>query len=181
MFIATHRPTKSIKGRLTKLNVRRFSIEVFKEATKHAKKKEELFLDENNIENDYFISLSDLKEVIDICLYLNNMSFKIEIRGEIRRIKGIYVMRFRWYEPDNSKRQEKCFSTSLSDTKGNELLAYQMMWDKRKEFEKEININYSARLIEKLTGEKGQFLKSEIDRERNIQLAIELLEKVKSN
>lgn len=67
---------------------------------------------------------------------------RIEVKAELRELKNVYIMRFRWYEPDNTKRQEKMFSTHLSAVKENRIKAEQLMWDKRKEFEEEVNIDY---------------------------------------
>ena len=70
---------------------------------------------------------------------------RIKIKAELRELKNMYIMRFRWYEPENPKRKEKMFSTHLSATKENKIKAEQIMWDKRKEFEEEVNLDYIPR------------------------------------
>ena len=70
---------------------------------------------------------------------------RIKVKAELRKMKNMYVMRFRWYEPGNPIRQEKMFSTHLRATKENEIQANQNMWDKRKEFEEEVNLDYIPR------------------------------------
>lgn len=70
---------------------------------------------------------------------------RIEVKAELRKMNGIFVMRFRYYSPGNPERQEKCFSTHLRAVKANEIQANQIMWDKRKLFEDEINISHIQR------------------------------------
>lgn len=76
---------------------------------------------------------------------METITDRIEIKAELRKVKNMYVMRFRWYEPDNPERQEKSFSTHLRASKENEIQANQIMWDKRKEFENEVNLEYIPR------------------------------------
>lgn len=70
---------------------------------------------------------------------------KIEVSARMRKMNGMFVMRFRWFIPGNPVRQEKCISTHLQAIKANEIQANQMMWDKRKEVEDEVNLDYIPR------------------------------------
>lgn len=74
---------------------------------------------------------------------------RIEVKAEMRKMNGMYVMRFRWYEPENAARKEKCISTRLRATKGNQTKANQIMWDRRKIIENEVNLDYVQRQKEK--------------------------------
>lgn len=76
---------------------------------------------------------------------METVTDRIEIKADLREIKNVYYMRFRWYEPDNPERQEKSFSTHLRVKKENRIKAEQMMWDTRKEFEDKVNLDYSPR------------------------------------
>lgn len=73
---------------------------------------------------------------------------KINVTAHLRKMNGMFVMRFRWFIPGNPERQEKCISTQFKAIRANEILANQMMWEKQKEIEDEVNLDYVPQKIE---------------------------------
>lgn len=70
------------------------------------------------------------------------MKEKIKVYADLRAIRGWWVMRFRYTPFVGEPRVEKNYSTKLRSIPGNKNDALQMMWDKRKEIEEEVNYNY---------------------------------------
>lgn len=67
---------------------------------------------------------------------------KIKVYADLRAIRGWWVMRFRYTPYVGEPRVEKNLSTKLKATPANKNDALQMMWDRRKEIEEEVNYNY---------------------------------------